>query len=98
MLPRVEPPRQRVVVEPVRLEGCVHRAGGVTMSNSDHIDELQAAPTHRKDNATSGGGCVTKCVGSSFKKHHGSYRKTQRTLLERLPQERPEAPSRRVRR
>jgi hypothetical protein len=45
------------------------------MANSEHIDELQADTTHRKDNATSGGGCVTKCVGSSFKKHHGSYRR-----------------------
>ncbi len=38
------------------------------MSNTDHIDDLQADKSHDP-------GCVTKCVGSDFKKHHGSYRK-----------------------
>jgi hypothetical protein len=38
------------------------------MSNTDHIDDLKADKSHKS-------GCVTKCVGSKFKNHHGSYRK-----------------------
>jgi len=38
------------------------------VGNSDHKEDLQADATHDP-------GGVTKCVGSSFKSHHGSYRK-----------------------
>jgi hypothetical protein len=38
------------------------------MSNTEHIEDLQADKSHDH-------GCVTKCVGSAFKKHHGSYRR-----------------------
>ena len=37
------------------------------MSSAEHIDDLQADKSHDP-------GCVTKCVGSAFKKAHGSYR------------------------
>jgi hypothetical protein len=37
------------------------------MSNTEHIDDLQADKSHDP-------GCVTKCVGSAFKNAHGSYR------------------------
>ncbi len=38
------------------------------MPLTDHVQELQDDKSHDP-------GCITKCVGSDFKNHHGSYRK-----------------------
>lgn len=46
------------------------------MSNTEHIVDLQNDSSHLQGNARGGKkGCVTKCLGSKFKKHHGSYRR-----------------------
>lgn len=46
------------------------------MANTEHIPELQGDKSHLDGNSKAANkGCVTKCVGSAFKNHHGSYRK-----------------------
>jgi hypothetical protein len=46
------------------------------MANTEHIPDLQKDKSHLdgKEKAATKG-CVTKCVGSAIKNHHGSYRK-----------------------
>lgn len=46
------------------------------MANTEHIPKFQAAKSHLDGSSKAANkGCVTKCVGSAVKKHHGSYRK-----------------------